>query len=321
MFSEVVKERLRKVDVYRQVSASLTESSLTGALVSIIVLGCMVVLFLAEFSSYMQTVNRSDMYVNIDRASETMKINLDVTLHNYPCALVSLDSVDIVGNHELNIKSTALQQRLNSNGSPIGLHTGNFDPEAAKTQLQNNEGCRVTGHLEVNTVPGRFSLSSYSFNEHLVYITERDINKLNLSHTIHHLTFGQNSEISAFQRIFSEGQLSPLDGTNKMNSREVAMSYEYYIKVVPTEFTDEHGVTQTVNQFSATGSESQYRGGLPNVSFRYDLSPVTVRFFKEDNSAFHFFVQICAIIGGVFTAGGLVFSVISSAGRSLSKQA
>jgi hypothetical protein len=49
---------------------------------------------------------------------------------------------------------------------------------------------------------------------------------------------------------------------------------------------------------------------LPAIYFRFDLSPITVKYwqYKEDFS--HFFVQICAIIGGVFAMTGLLDTVI-----------
>jgi hypothetical protein len=46
------------------------------------------------------------------------------------------------------------------------------------------------------------------------------------------------------------------------------------------------------------------------VYFRYDLSPVTVKFSLEREGFFHFIVQICAIIGGVFTVAGIIDSVV-----------
>ena len=49
---------------------------------------------------------------------------------------------------------------------------------------------------------------------------------------------------------------------------------------------------------------------MPAAWFRYDLSPVTVKFGRERESIFHFVVQICAIIGGVFTIAGIIDSLI-----------
>ena len=52
---------------------------------------------------------------------------------------------------------------------------------------------------------------------------------------------------------------------------------------------------------------------MPSIWFRYDLSPVTVKFTQWRESIFHFLVQVCAIIGGVFTVAGIIDSVIHKA--------
>lgn len=49
---------------------------------------------------------------------------------------------------------------------------------------------------------------------------------------------------------------------------------------------------------------------LPAVYFRYDLSPVTVLYWQYKDSFSHFFVQICAIVGGIFAVTGIIDAVI-----------
>lgn len=49
---------------------------------------------------------------------------------------------------------------------------------------------------------------------------------------------------------------------------------------------------------------------LPAIYFRFDLSPITVKYWQYKEDFVHFFVQICAIIGGVFAMTGLLDSVI-----------
>ena len=49
---------------------------------------------------------------------------------------------------------------------------------------------------------------------------------------------------------------------------------------------------------------------LPAVYFRFDLSPVTVRYWQYKEEFSHFFVQICAIIGGIFAVTGIIDGLI-----------
>jgi len=54
---------------------------------------------------------------------------------------------------------------------------------------------------------------------------------------------------------------------------------------------------------------------------RYDLSPVTVKFTEFSGSIFHFVVQVCAIIGGVFTVAGIIDSIVHKSVTALLKKA
>ncbi len=64
----------------------------------------------------------------------------------------------------------------------------------------------------------------------------------------------------------------------------------------------------SVHQFTANTNELY--GSATALYFRYELSPVTVRYTQSRSSFFHFIVQICAIVGGVFTVVGIVDSMI-----------
>ena len=49
---------------------------------------------------------------------------------------------------------------------------------------------------------------------------------------------------------------------------------------------------------------------LPAIYFKYDFNGVTVRVRKTKTNFFHFIVQICAIVGGVFTLAMMLDSLI-----------
>eukprot|EP01015_Nassula_variabilis_P016571 TRINITY_DN2548_c0_g1_i3.p1 TRINITY_DN2548_c0_g1~~TRINITY_DN2548_c0_g1_i3.p1 ORF type:complete len:103 (-),score=27.12 TRINITY_DN2548_c0_g1_i3:43-351(-) len=75
-----------------------------------------------------------------------------------------------------------------------------------------------------------------------------------------------------------------------------------------------------VYQFTSNSNEMN-TAGLPVLVFRFDLSPVTVKFSQRRESISHFLVQICAIIGGIFTVAGIVDSLIHKSVRKLLKKA
>lgn len=60
--------------------------------------------------------------------------------------------------------------------------------------LQIEEGCLVEGTVIINKVPGNFHLSTHAFGEVIqkLYMTGH---RLDFSHTINHLSFGNDTQM------------------------------------------------------------------------------------------------------------------------------
>jgi len=140
--------------------------------------------------------------------------------------------------------------------------------------------------------------------------------KFNLSHTVNRLSFGKEFP----------GIINPLDGIMKANEKEKdgAGMYQYFIKIVPTNYQSLNGNNLNTNQFSVTehfkalGGDASH--GLPGVFFMYELSPIMVQFREQRKSFAHFLTGVCAIIGGVFTVAGIIDSFIYQGMRTLKKK-
>ena len=50
--------------------------------------------------------------------------------------------------------------------------------------------------------------------------------------------------------------------------------------------------------------------GLPAIFFRYELSPVKLRYTMSYKAWSEFFVEVCAITGGMFVVAGIVESLL-----------
>ena len=325
MFSETVKSKLKKFDVYRKLPQDLTEPTISGAMVSIVACSFMLLLFLSELNTYLTVSTSTEMFVDINRGGEKLVINIDVVFPKYPCGVISLDAQDIMGSHVINIEGSMKKIRLDRNGKTLSeedlLKSGQMDLEAVKTQFANQEGCRLQGYIYVNKVPGNFHISSHAYHDKIFALVGHDMGRLDFSHEVNHLSFGVNKDIEVIQTIFHEGVLSPLDTVKKMRPENVkeALNYEYYIKVVPTTYKTLKHEEYYVHQFTANSNEYKSEGA-PAVYFRYDLSPVTVKFSQVQESFFHFIVQVCAIVGGVFTVAGLLENMLHSSIASVLKK-
>lgn len=170
------------------------------------------------------------------------------------------------------------------------------------------EGCRIKGALTVSKAAGRlffapskFFRSGYLSTQDLVNATFK---VFDTSHTIHSLSFGE---------LYPDMK-NPLDNRKKRLPNESARgSFQYFIKVVPTEYTFLSASRISTNQFSATEHFRQLTPvgdkGLPKVSFSYTFSPIMFRIEQYRAGFLQFLTSVFAIVGGVFTILGMMDSL------------
>ncbi|KAJ9545888.1 hypothetical protein OSB04_025595 [Centaurea solstitialis] len=211
---------------------------------------------------------------------------------------------------------------------------------------EEGEGCNIYGFLDVNKVAGNFHFapgkSFQQSNMHVHDLLAFQKDSFNVSHRINKLAYGD----------YFPGVVNPLDGyvtflisSLVRNTFYVGLSsslsimlicsvrwtqktpsgmYQYFLKVVPTVYTDvsEHRIQS--NQFSVTehfkGAEVGQLQTLPGVFFFYELSPIKVTFTEEHVSFFHFLTNVCAIVGGVFTVSGILDSFIYHGQQAIRKK-
>ncbi|GMY33978.1 endoplasmic reticulum-Golgi intermediate compartment protein 3-like isoform X1, partial [Fagus crenata] len=185
-----------------------------------------------------------------------------------------------------------------------------------KIKDEEGEGCNIYGSLEVNKVAGNFhfalgkSFHQSNFHVHDLLAFQKDI--YNISHRINKLAFGN----------YFPGLVNPLDGVQWVPETPNGM-YQYFIKVVPTIYTDIRGRTIQSNQYSVTehfkSAESGRFLSVPGVFFFYDISPIKVTFREEHVPFLHFLTHICAVVGGIFTVAGIIDSFIYHGQRVIKK--
>lgn len=350
---------IKKLDLYRKVPRDLTEPTLSGAAVSCCTVTLAIYLFIAEFTVLVQRRWDSEMFIDESKTEEKLQINLDITLAAMPCELLSFDAQDVMGSHEVDAHGNLHKDRLTSKGDLIATEEiksshfgasstlsrhysfgyGNQDVDAIKKSLGSGEGCRIRGFVKVNKVPGNLHLSTYS-HSFLFGSLYQETRNLNISHRINHISFGVDADISFVKTKFKgTGIVSPLDGVSQIHEKSPPKEkptdrdrfafyggsvdsaiFEYYTKVVPTTYIPLDGKNVNVYQFTAN-SNKIVNQQMPSLYLRYDFSPVTVRYTETKESISHFLVQICAVVGGIFTVAGILDSVLHKSIVHLAKKA
>jgi len=337
---------VKRFDLYRKVPRDLTEPTLSGAAVSCCTITFAIYLFCTEFAVFMQRTWESEMFIDESKTEEKLQININVTLPAMPCELLSFDAQDVMGSHEVDAHGHLMKDRLTSKGDVIATeemqnsHYGassmltrhysfgydNGDVDRIRKMINSGEGCRVAGYVKVNRVPGNVHLSTYS-HSYLFGSLYQESRNINISHTVNHLSFGVDTDISFVKKnCKNTGVVSPLDGVEhavherKEGKGTETAIFEYYTKVVPTTYRSLDAPPVNVYQFTAH-SNKIVNQQMPSLYIRYDFSPVTVRYTEKREATSHFLVQICAVIGGIFTIAGLLDSVLHKGIVVLAKKA
>jgi len=112
--------KIKRFDAYPKTVEDVRIRTYTGAAVSILSGIFIVLLFFSEFSFYMEVDVVPELLVDTSRG-EKLRINVDVIFPSLPCSYVSLDAMDISGEHQLDVAHNIFKKRLDSQGNPLGV--------------------------------------------------------------------------------------------------------------------------------------------------------------------------------------------------------
>ena len=176
----------------------------------------------------------------------------------------------------------------------------------------NLEACQIYGYVEVTRVGGNLHIApgiSMEKNHHHIHdLGSSDSSAINMSHTINHLSFGEDHPVLSTIRASSKID-NPLQGF-KTTAEFGSMAFNYYLKIVSTIYVSKYNEVFESSQFAVTRhkkrTDDTMGDGLPGVFFIYELAPMMVKYTETSRSFMHFMTSICAIIGGIFTVAGII---------------
>lgn len=92
----------------------------------------------------------------------------------------------------------------------LGSHTANHRTNLAKTPQNENRGCQLSGFVRVSKVPGNFHISTHAHLNRVAEMVDRG-EVLDLSHTVTHLSFGDQGLLSVRGEEVSHNPLDSLE--------------------------------------------------------------------------------------------------------------
>jgi hypothetical protein len=192
-------------------------------------------------------------------------------------------------------------------------------PEARKAHAKNwnpdHPGCMLVGFLQVNRVPGNFHIEARSKNHNL------NGAMANLSHTVNHMSFGnelteaQQARIRRAKGAELPARFSPLDGQSFVVDKQHT-AHHHYMKVVSTHYKLGSGWADKLlaYQMLSTNQIMPYdEEAIPVAKFMYDVSPMAVEVEKKGRHFYDYVTSLLAILGGTFTVLNLVDNAVYAA--------
>jgi len=277
---------IRRLDIYRKVPKDLTQPTFAGACISVSSVLFILYLFFSELTSFLTPEIASELFVDDPAAhAERIPVYIDISLLKMPCDYVGLDIQDDLGRHEVGFVDNVIKE-------PIG-----------------EEGCQFKANFKINKVPGNFHVSTHSARE--------QPENPDMTHVVNEVIFGDRVSDMPLP-----GSFNPLYAKDKSAENSLS-SHDYFMKVVPTVYTDSHDRKYFPYQYTyAHRSYVQFGHShrvIPAIWFRYDLSPITVRYTVKPKPFYSFLTTVCAIIGGTFTVAGILDSMLFTAGEVFKK--
>ncbi|XP_071545931.1 endoplasmic reticulum-Golgi intermediate compartment protein 1-like [Panulirus ornatus] len=277
---------VRRLDFYRKVPKDLTQPTITGAVISITCITFMLTLFISELLHFLSGEIVSEFYVdNPGESNERIPVYIKISLPRLKCDYVGLDIQDDLGRHEVGFIENTVK-------NPIG-----------------EEGCLFEANFLINKVPGNFHVSTHS--------ADQQPENIDFGHVIHEVRFG-----SKIDNPNVPGTFNPLYGRAQIDGNALE-SHDYVMKVVPTIYEESSGKQLVSYQYSyAYRSYISFSHGgrvVPAVWFRYDLTPITVKYHRKRPPFYSFITTVCAIVGGTFTVAGIIDSFLFTASEIFRK--
>ena len=126
--------KLRHFDAYPKPLEDFRIKTLSGAIITTITTIFITILFIYEWRSYMTIDIDQELFVDLTR-NQKLTINLDLTFPHLHCSLLSLDAMDVSGEHQNDVIKGLKKIRLNSEGKIVKENSNEKTTSTASTTL------------------------------------------------------------------------------------------------------------------------------------------------------------------------------------------
>eukprot|EP00818_Percolomonas_sp_WS_P006560 CAMPEP_0117449938 /NCGR_PEP_ID=MMETSP0759-20121206/8206_1 /TAXON_ID=63605 /ORGANISM="Percolomonas cosmopolitus, Strain WS" /LENGTH=386 /DNA_ID=CAMNT_0005242435 /DNA_START=168 /DNA_END=1328 /DNA_ORIENTATION=- len=134
---------LSSLDIYPKTSAEYSKKTTTGGTISIIAIVLIIILTLSEISYYLRVRHIDILSVDTTHnANQKLPIYLNITFPSVSCDALSLDVMDVSGDHQVDVEHSFYKTRLHLDGTTLEestlqekLDSKSLDEERAKKAI------------------------------------------------------------------------------------------------------------------------------------------------------------------------------------------
>ncbi|GJP41144.1 hypothetical protein CLOM_g828 [Closterium sp. NIES-68] len=142
---------ISKLHAFPKAEDHLTQKTLSGAIVTLLGVAIMVVLFAHELSFVLTPEVHEEMAVDKTPRGEKLDVYLNISFPALPCNVISLDALDMSGNHEVDISANMYKIRLDRRGMVADSRwlkdpTGAWRQHKGKKRKGHSHGKNPTPH-------------------------------------------------------------------------------------------------------------------------------------------------------------------------------
>uniref|UniRef100_A0A914V828 Endoplasmic reticulum-Golgi intermediate compartment protein 3 n=1 Tax=Plectus sambesii TaxID=2011161 RepID=A0A914V828_9BILA len=138
--------RIRQLDAYTKPLDDFRVKTLSGGAVTLVSAVVILTLFVSELQLFLSTNIVEELFVDSTSGDDRVDIQFDVVFHKMPCPFISIDVMDVSGDHQSDVQDAVYKQRIDAFGKDVA-------DVPVKQEVNNNK--TVTKPAELATVPAK----------------------------------------------------------------------------------------------------------------------------------------------------------------------
>lgn len=315
-----MKNRFKNIDLIKFVPEEYKESTYLGVCSSLFFILIAGFLIFYQFAVYINQVTYSEIEVDHFKDDKDLTVHLAMRLPKYPCSMLSLDKLDKVRTHTMDVEENLQKIRIDSDGEEIAIYIN--DPQkpmkekliTLRQQIDDKEGCYLKGNFTIKLVPGNFHISFHAYFPEFQHAANQLGYTPDFSHKIEHLYFGDTDEETMSDLLYEFGldQLHTLKNQENDNIGDT-IGYPHGVvhrlNIVPSKFIRLDGTIAESYQFNCNTRILKNTNNMA-MTFEFDLENLKMVYHRRQGRFSHFVIQSISILGGLYMIIFLIKSFI-----------